>query len=151
MRMRPSSFVREFARSLHTCDAHHLPPRPPRPASPASPPTSLSLFPTSPTPGLHRPVTVCAPFATAWPARARARCLFTVLGLTECAAHRPNLGFAANVDHYSVRSAAAASDELRGTSSADAWFDRSRQMLHCSGSSYERGSNVLVYLQGQVR
>jgi len=55
----------------------------------------------------------------------------------------------ANVDHYSVRSAAAASDELRGTSSADAWFDRSRQMLHCSGSSYERGSNVLVYLQGQ--
>jgi len=55
----------------------------------------------------------------------------------------------ANVDHYSVRSAAAASDELRGTSSAEAWFDRSRQMLHCSGQSYERGSNVFVYMQGQ--
>ena len=54
-----------------------------------------------------------------------------------------------NVDHYSVRSAAAASDELRAASSQDAWFDRSRQMLHCNGHSLERGSTVFVYLQGQ--
>ena len=54
-----------------------------------------------------------------------------------------------NHDHYSVRSAAVASDELRASSSQDAWFDRSRQLLHCSGHSLERGSNVFVYLQGQ--
>jgi len=54
-----------------------------------------------------------------------------------------------NVDHYSVRSAAAASDELRGASNAEAWFDRSRQLLHCGGASYERGATVIVFSQGQ--
>jgi hypothetical protein len=56
---------------------------------------------------------------------------------------------AANVDHYSVRSAAVASDELRSGSSAEAWFDRSRQVLHCNGNALERGQNVIVYMQGQ--
>lgn len=56
---------------------------------------------------------------------------------------------ATNIDHYSVRSAAAVSDELRSASSADAWFDRSRQLLHCSGHALERGSAVIVYSQGQ--
>lgn len=56
---------------------------------------------------------------------------------------------ATNVDHYSVRSAAVASDELRAASSGDAYFDRSRQMLHCNGHSHERGSTVFVYMQGQ--
>ena len=54
-----------------------------------------------------------------------------------------------NVDHYSVRSAAVASDELRSGSSQEAYFDRSRQMLHCNGSSFDRGTTVYVYLQGQ--
>ena len=54
-----------------------------------------------------------------------------------------------NVDHYSVRTAAAASDELRAASSQEAWFDRSRQLLHCNGHALERGSTVFVYLQGQ--
>lgn len=48
-----------------------------------------------------------------------------------------------------MRSAAIASDELRNNSSSDAWFDRNRQELHCNGHSYERGSQVLVYQQGQ--
>ena len=54
-----------------------------------------------------------------------------------------------NVDHYSVRSAAAASDDLRSSAAQDAWFDRSRQLLHANGHSLERGSTVFVYLQGQ--
>ena len=54
-----------------------------------------------------------------------------------------------NVDHYSVRSAAAASDEMRGAASTDAWFDRSRQLLHANGYSLERGATVFVYMQGQ--
>ena len=55
-----------------------------------------------------------------------------------------------NVDHYSVRSAAAASDEMRSTTTtAEAWFDRSRQLLHCNGQSYDRGAAVIVYSQGQ--
>uniref|UniRef100_A0A7S3B7Q3 Uncharacterized protein n=1 Tax=Haptolina ericina TaxID=156174 RepID=A0A7S3B7Q3_9EUKA len=54
-----------------------------------------------------------------------------------------------SVDRYSVRSAAVASDDLRNSSSSDAWFDRNRQQLHCNGNSFERGSQVLVYQQGQ--
>jgi len=54
-----------------------------------------------------------------------------------------------NVDHYSVRSAAAASDELRSSSSADAWFDRGRQVLHCGSQTFERNQHVFVYAQGQ--
>ena len=56
---------------------------------------------------------------------------------------------AANVDHYSVRSAAAASDELRSSGSTDAWFDRSRQLLHCNNYALERGSTLHVYMNGQ--
>jgi len=56
---------------------------------------------------------------------------------------------ATSVDHYSVRSAAAASDEMRGGSSTEAWFDRSRQLLHCNGQSFDRGATVHVYMQGQ--
>ena len=56
---------------------------------------------------------------------------------------------ATSVDHYSVRSAAAASDELRSSASQDAWFDRSRQLLHCNGHAFERGAQVFVHLQGQ--
>ena len=55
----------------------------------------------------------------------------------------------ANVDHYSVRSAAAASEELRSGSSPEAYFDRSRQLLHCNGQSFERGATVYVHMQGQ--
>ena len=33
--------------------------------------------------------------------------------------------------------------------SADAYFDRSRQLLHCSGQSYERGASVVVFSSGQ--
>ena len=55
-----------------------------------------------------------------------------------------------NVDHYSVRSAAAAREDVSAIGGAsDAYFDRSRQLLHCGGHSYERGSNVLVFSQGQ--
>lgn len=55
-----------------------------------------------------------------------------------------------NVDHYSVRSAAVASDELRSGAGAEAWFDRSRQLLHCSGLTLERGNYVNVFTtQGQ--
>ena len=46
-------------------------------------------------------------------------------------------------------SVTAASDELRAASSQEAWFDRSRQLLHCNGHALERGSTVFVYLQGQ--
>mmetsp|Transcript_16926 Transcript_16926/g.28188 ORF Transcript_16926/g.28188 Transcript_16926/m.28188 type:complete len:284 (+) Transcript_16926:124-975(+) len=53
-----------------------------------------------------------------------------------------------NVDHYSVRTAALASDDLRHNT-GDVWFDRSRQLLHFNGQSIERGSSVLVYQQGQ--
>lgn len=53
------------------------------------------------------------------------------------------------VDHYSVRSAAVVSDELRTGATADAWFDRTRQLLHCNGHGFERGSAVFVYTQGQ--
>lgn len=55
-----------------------------------------------------------------------------------------------NVDHYSVRSAAVASDELRaGGPGGEAWFDRSRQLLHCNGHAFERGQFVHVFTQGQ--
>ena len=54
-----------------------------------------------------------------------------------------------NVDHYSVRSAAAASDELRSSATADAFFNRQDQSLHCNGQIFERGQNVIVYQQGQ--
>jgi len=54
-----------------------------------------------------------------------------------------------SADRYSVRSAAIVSDDLRNSSSSDAWFDRNRQQLHCNGHSFERGSPVLVYQQGQ--
>jgi len=53
-----------------------------------------------------------------------------------------------NVDHYSVRSAAMASDDLRHNT-GDVWFDRARQMLHCCGHSLERGASLFVYQQGQ--
>ena len=54
-----------------------------------------------------------------------------------------------NVDHYSVRSAAVASDELRSGATAEAWFDRQRQALHSNSHTFERGQNVFVYMQGQ--
>lgn len=54
-----------------------------------------------------------------------------------------------NQDHYSVRSAAAASDELRGASTTDAVYDRHRQTLTCNGLTLERGAMVTVYMQGQ--
>ena len=63
--------------------------------------------------------------------------------------HQPIAMRAGSVDRYSVRSAAVASDDLRNSSSSDAWFDRNRQQLHCNGNSFERGSQVLVYQQGQ--
>ena len=53
-----------------------------------------------------------------------------------------------NVDHYSVRTAAMASDDLRHNT-GDVWFDRSRQMLHCCGHALERGVSVFVYQHGQ--
>lgn len=54
-----------------------------------------------------------------------------------------------SLDHYSVRSAAVVSEELRSGSSHDAWLDRSRQLLHCNGHSFERGAVLYVYMQGQ--
>jgi hypothetical protein len=54
-----------------------------------------------------------------------------------------------NHDHYSVRSAAMASDEMRAASSGDAYFDRSRQLLHTNGHSFERGGVVFVFSQSQ--
>ena len=59
------------------------------------------------------------------------------------------LALAASLDHYSVRSAAVVSEELRSGSSHDAWLDRSRQLLHCNGHSFERGAVLYVYMQGQ--
>ena len=53
-----------------------------------------------------------------------------------------------NVDHYSVRSAAMGSEDPRG-GAADAYFDRSRQLLHCSNQSFERGASLYVFSQGQ--
>jgi len=53
-----------------------------------------------------------------------------------------------NLDHYSVRNAALASEDMR-SSSGEVWFDRSRQSLHCNGHSFERGSPVYVYQHGQ--
>jgi len=52
-------------------------------------------------------------------------------------------------DRYSVRSAAIVSDDLRNSSSTEAYFDRSRQQLHCNGHAFERGTTVYVYQQGQ--
>ena len=56
-----------------------------------------------------------------------------------------------NNDHYSVRGAAMQSADLAaaGSSQSDAWFDRSRQLLHCNGQAMERGSTVVVFMQGQ--
>ena len=47
--------------------------------------------------------------------------------------------------------AALASSALAaaGSSQSDAWFDRSRQLLHCNGQAMERGSTVVVFMQGQ--
>jgi len=52
-------------------------------------------------------------------------------------------------DRYSVRSAAIVSDDLRNSSTGDAYFNRSQQQLHCNGHAFERGSTVFVYQQGQ--
>ena len=50
------------------------------------------------------------------------------------------------------RSSGGGSSRCSGSgsgSSADAWFDRSRQLLHCNGHTLERGQTVFVYQQGQ--
>ena len=55
-----------------------------------------------------------------------------------------------NLDHYSVRSAAMGGDDPRNAAgSADAYFDRNRQLLYCNNNAFERGATVYVYSQGQ--
>jgi len=73
-----------------------------------------------------------------------------------------------NVDHYSVRSAAIAGDELRSSlnsnaggsnnnstaasssnTNGDIWFDRNRQLLHFNGQCFERGAPLILYHNGQ--
>lgn len=54
-----------------------------------------------------------------------------------------------NVDHYSVRSAALASDEMRSIGSGEAWYDRTRNLIHCSNYSLERGKTVRLTQHGQ--
>ncbi len=54
-----------------------------------------------------------------------------------------------NVDHYSVRASAMASDDMRSTGNGDAYFDRAQQVLHLNNHVFERGSSVYVHNQGQ--
>lgn len=52
-------------------------------------------------------------------------------------------------ERYSVRSAAVASEDLRSNHHGDAYFDGARQLLHCNGHTFERGSALQVFQQGQ--
>ena len=52
-----------------------------------------------------------------------------------------------SADRYSVRSAAMGHEQP--ATSADAYFDRSRQLLHCNGHALERESQVMIFKEGQ--